>query len=465
MSGSKDKAKSRKRVAAVVISVVLLFVLSGLGVGITAAVMAFAPVKIVIDEGKTYQTIEGFGFSGAWTFQELGASAETADKAAQLLVGEDGLNMDVIRYNIGAGSIEVAGHDGDPTERRTESFFISENFRGDNAAFADPSNYDFETRDAKAMRMLKACIEKGNIKTLVLFANSPHYLLTSNGMCKGGYLPKENYGAFADQLLVTAGHFYELYGKDVRIYLSPVNEPQWGWDLSSIQEGCHYESEAMAEFCTVFLDKLDEYNSAHGTEILPELFDSGTYDVWSNKNFKNYIDALNSHGVTSRIDHVALHSYHAGNSAAKRKRFVRYAKKNLTGKAVHMSEFCVMEEGIDPSIDMGLKSLDVMLKDLTALGANQWCWWLGASNVQYEDGLIYYNSRELKENGNCDFTMTKRYSCFAQVTRYVQSGDIRIEAHTSPSTGGGVLADMRILKRGRKRRDYHPQPKGQGQKG
>ncbi len=465
MRGSENSKKTRKRIAVTVLAVVLLVVLSGLGVGISAAVAAFAPVKIVIDEDRTYQTMEGFGFSGAWTFQELGASMETADKAAQLLVGEDGLNMDVIRYNIGAGSIEVAGHDGDPTERRTESFFISEKFKGDNAAFADPDNYDFETRDANAMRMLKACIEKGNIKTLVLFANSPHYLLTSNGMCKGGYLPKENYSAFADQLLVTAGHFYEEYGKNIKIYLSPVNEPQWDWDLSSIQEGCHYEPEALAEFCTVFLDKLDKYNSAHGTEILPELFDSGTYDVWSNKNFKNYIDALNSCGVLDRIDHVALHSYHAGNSALKRKRFINYAKKHLTGKAVHMSEFCVMEEGIDPSIDMGLKSLDVMLKDLTVLGANQWCWWLGASNVQYEDGLIYYNSRELKEKGGCDFSMTKRYACFAQVTRYVQNGDVRIEAHTSPSTGGGVLADMRILKRGRKRRDYHPQPKGQGQKG
>lgn len=434
--------KAKKGLIAVFVIGATIF-LSGVGVLIYAIVAGFSPVRILLDESVTYQAFDGFGASGAWTFQLIGRNDVNANEAARLLYSDEGLMFNTLRYNIGAGTVEVDDERLFP-ERKTESFFIAERFTGDKAAFKDPNNFDFEGRDQNAMNVLRAAIATGNVKHIELFSNSPHYLLTANG--KGAStkphennLPAENYEAYADYLLTIAGYFFRTYGAEIEISLSPVNEPQWSWggneEQAHNQEGCHFDPVPLGEFYDVFMRKLKEYNATNGTNIKPDLFDSGTFtadalsNAFSSGHFRDYIKEFEKYDWFDELEHISVHSYHADDMINVRKNFVKYAEDHFANKQIHMSEVCLMLDGTDRSIDMGLKSADLMLKDLTELGASRWCWWTAIAELEFEDGLIYFDKKDLKRNKPIEFVTTKRYFCFAQFTRYIKEG-VRVKSKT-----------------------------------
>ena len=442
---SKLKSVFKKAVRPLIIVIAVLF--SGAAIFSTYfAVVSFASVKIVLDRDVKYQTMEGFGMSAAWTFQDVGVDGEAADKTAGMLFGNEGMKLDTLRFNIGAGTKEIENGYMDGRTRATESFFDSGKYTSVQS-FSDPENYDF-TRDGAAMNTFDRCIETGNVKTVVLFANSPHYLLTANGKGNGtnkfeNNLPEENYGAFADYMIIIAGYFYKKLSaleNPPQIYISPVNEPQWDWGGNdATQEGCHFDPAPLAKFYDVFYTKLKAYNEANGTNLKPDFFESGNYTISARElsKFKEYIGEFKKYPFFYELEHISVHSYGANNNERKRKTYKKYADGNLKGLSVHMSEYCVMRGGLDLGIDTGIESAGVMLKDLTLLSASQWCWWLGAATngektgAWYEDGLIYYTT----DKGRFDFFTTKRYYTLSQFTRFISAGDVRIKVATNDING------------------------------
>src|SRR5690606_3302825 len=117
-----------------------------------------------------------------------------------------------------------------------------------------PGQYDWE-RDAAARWFLRAAKEHG-VQDLIAFVNSPPRRLTANGHTYGdpgtSNLPPENYGPFTQYLLDVVRHFRDEEGIEFRM-ISPINEPQWGWDAPG-QEGCHYEPEEVRELVRTVLD-------------------------------------------------------------------------------------------------------------------------------------------------------------------------------------------------------------------
>lgn len=393
------------------------------------------PVELKIDPNARYQTMEGFGMSAAWTFQDLGDDEEACDIIAQKLYGDDGMRLNVFRYNVGAGTKET-NHGYMDDNCATESFFIAENYTSPQS-FSDPMNYDF-TRDEKAMRVFDKCLETGNIDTVVLFANSPHYLLTYNNRGNASFqyennLPRENYKAFADYMLIIGDFFNKKLAaldNPPQLYISPVNEPQWKWggDGAS-QEGCHFDPEPLAEFYDLFYNELCEYNKNAVAKIKPDFFESGNYNLYSSSRFEKYIEEFSRYPFFSELDHISVHAYGAADSRRVRREFEIYKNNHLANYKIHMSEFCVMMGGVRGGMDMGLYSASVMLKDLTMISASQWCWWLGVAEGGFEDGLLYFNKYERS------FFTTKRYSAFSQFTRYISAGDVRIGARTRDKNG------------------------------
>ena len=428
---------------------IIIFALLFLGAAIFStylAVVNFSAVKITFDAGVKYQTMEGFGMSGAWTFQDIGKDDLAAEELAKMLYGDEGMRLDVLRYNVGAGTNELDNGYKDWGTRSAESFFVAEKFTS-KQSFSDPANYDF-TRDKAAMNTFDKCLEMGSVKTVVLFANSPHYLLTANGMGNGtdiyeNNLPEGNYGAFADYMLIIADFFYEKLSaleNPPQIYISPVNEPQWKWGgAEATQEGCHFDPVPLAKFYNVFYNKLTAYNKERGADIKPDFFESGDYRVSAvgRTKFRKYVNEFKKYPFFSELEHVSVHSYNTNASKSKRRKFKNYADSNLKGLSIHMSEYCIMRGGLDFSIDTGIQTAEVMMKDLTLLSATQWCWWLGAATCGqqdgswYEDGLVYYT----KESGKFNFFTTKRYYTLSQFTRFISAGDIRIKAKTNGKNG------------------------------
>jgi len=214
--------------------------------GITSVVQLSAGNKYTIKPDTTFQTIRGFGASdaGCEGVIDLGHDSQR-NLAADWLFSKGnnqdgsfkGIGLSIWRYNLGAGSSEQGDSSliGDPY-RRTEGFLNSD------------GTYDFN-KQSGAQWMLKAAKARG-LENLIMFSNSPPVSLTKNGkafaeICHESNLATENYDAFVDYISRSLQHFETQ--KIHFDYVSPVNEPEWGWCQRDGQEGNPYTNRQISE--------------------------------------------------------------------------------------------------------------------------------------------------------------------------------------------------------------------------
>ncbi|MDE5756311.1 MAG: hypothetical protein K2I23_04405 [Clostridia bacterium] len=432
-----------KKILKVTASVIIAILLIGLAFGIYALAVTFATTSINLDTSKRYQTMQGFGASSAWIYQQLGAEEDAKFKntAMEMLYGNSGLALNTFRYNIGAGGVEV-----DPQfiERSADSFFVADNFDGSYDAFADEKNYDFQSRDQAVLDMFDRALATGNIERVIFFANSPHYLMTKNGKTHGekaydNNLKEECYEAFSQYLLVIVNHLYDnyicKYNKDIEVLISPVNEPQWKWGgEGATQEGCHFDPKPLAKFYDVFYNTLKEFNKSRDTKFEMDIFESGNYKMIlsSHTNFNEYMTEFEKYEFFEEITHISLHSYGANESVFYRENFADYMAKYYPNISVSMSEFCIMEWGVDESIDMGLRCGKVIMRDISILDATDWQWWLSIARGGYEDGLVYWLQNG---NGTSSLAVTKRYYVMGHFSKYIDKESVRISSNYSDILG------------------------------
>ena len=419
--------------AVVVVSLALFF-------GAYTLCMFFGDTAITLNADKRYQTIEGFGASSAWIYQDMdNLEPELQDEVVELLYGDGGLMLNTFRYNIGGGSNEIGGY-GEGSLNGTNSYFIADRFTGDYSVFADESNYDF-SKNPVVDAMFEKVLATGNVDQVVFFANSPHYLMTKSGKTHGAVehdnnLKEEAYGAFADYLLISVGHLYRdvvcKYDPDIKVYISPVNEPQWKWGGEGAgQEGCHYDPEPLGRFYDVFYDRLTAYNAEKGTDFVMDIFESGNYKIPDSSDVKKYLKELAKYDWFEEIDTISVHSYAADNSSYYKNVFADYMDGRYPDKKIAVSEYCVLEFGVVKDMSMGIYNAQTILRDLRDLGAVSWSWWLSVSQGDYEDGLVYWNKTA---DGNV-INKYKRYYVMGQFSRYVPEGSVRIDASYSDFLG------------------------------
>ncbi len=442
---SKDKKAthkfSKKHVVVItIISFLIISVIIGSAFGFYALGVTYGKTVITLDETRTHQVFQGFGASSAWVYQSFGLSENTKlkDDTMEALYGDSGLELNTFRYNVGAGGVEVDTYE-DPL-RGAESFFIAEKFNGDYSVFANESNYDF-TKDRGVRELFDKALSLGNIKEVVFFANSPHYLMTKNGKTHGeekmqNNLKEECYTAFSQYMLVIVNYLYKnyvcKYDSDIKIKISPVNEPQWDWGGSNAtQEGCHYDPKQLAKFYDIFYKELTQYNEKNSTNFSMDIFESGNYKFTEHKTkFKTYINEFSKYDWFDELDCISVHSYGADIEKMPRMMFNNYSKNKLSEKGVSVSEYCVLQSGISESIDMGIYSAKVLLRDLKMIDAVSWNYWLSLShkNYDYEDGLLYWDGADRVWS-------TRRYYTVGQFSKYITEGSVRISADYNDSFG------------------------------
>lgn len=420
----------KKIVLIILIPLVGIIITVGALFGISYGYLNRKNIRLDFNENETYQTFKYFGASSCWNGRLLGEeeSDDIKNEFISLAYSDEGLSLDVFRYNLGAGSYEL-DNTGYSDGAKTKSFFITENYI-DNSSFENIANYDI-SRDGGYLDILKLAILTGNVKKVVIFSNSPHYLLTKNRLTHGSSphennLLEENYQAFSHYVLICStlidSYIKSLGYLNIEIYISPVNEPQWKWDgVSSSQEGCHFDAEPLAKFYDVFYKSLKEYNKKNNTSFNMDIYESGNYKLGlaSSKN-KNYFKAFSKYKYFDEIQEISMHSYSADDNKQIKRSFYNYFKK--FDKDFVMSEYCIMQYGVDTSIDMGLRSAKVLMQDLNILNATEWHWWLAVAFGGFEDGLFYFN-RETKK-----YYFTYRYYMLAQFMKYIDTGDVRIRA-------------------------------------
>ncbi|MCR5207851.1 MAG: hypothetical protein K6C14_05170 [Eubacterium sp.] len=381
-------------------------------------------MKLYLNSAKELQKLYGFGTSACWWAQACGDS-KTQDEIAELLYGDAGLKLNIYRYNIGGGFDEENNRVSNPW-RRTESFLVYDRE-------SEVSFWDFE-RDKNAVTVMKKCLEKGNIDTLILFCNSPHYSQTSTGQASGSLLyhtcniPKMNYKKFVDYVLDVTQHFLDE-GLPVD-YISPINEPQWKWGGPNVwQEGCHYETDEVIEILHLFAE-----------EILRRKMPVKLYAPESGemlgKNEEYLLAMLKDKTVMKVCDIFAYHSYHADARVEDRYEFKRKLVSAHPKLRFDMSEWCELpNKSHTKNFKGALITARIIGQDLIYGGASSWTSWVAANNIYINptDGFDYSDAMLSGSEHFEEWTINERYYGMAHYSKFIPVGSTALDIGLRPT--------------------------------
>ena len=374
--------------------------------------------KIKFDKVSKEQEITGWGTSGCWWAQKLGA-CESAEEVTKLLFSEEGLGLNVYRYNIGGGTKD------DPDDRlwkessrAPESFLVWSEEEQDWV-------YDW-TQDAEAQKILDMVLSYGCVDTVVMFANSPHYSMCVSGNASGSWykdtsnLREDCRQAFVDYFLDITQYFIDK-GVPVK-YISPINEPQWSWgDPEWVgQEGCHYEIDEAVEVIRLFALAIKE----RGMDVKFSVLESGEVSEHAMECIeKLYADE----DIRDVLGTYAYHSYWTDRNFVKKDSFGYYLDKKFPGVEVEMSEWCELpcEHTID-DITAGLIMARTIGEDIVHTGVNSWSTWVAVNEGgDYADSMIaVYGSYE-------DYAISKRYYAMGHYTKFIPVGSYAVDMDIS----------------------------------
>lgn len=375
------------------------------------------PLKITVDTETELNTFDGFGASACWWAQVCGGS-ENAEEVAKLLFSKDGLALNIYRYNIGAGEKENPNSIISNEWRASESFYY---YDGQTNQY----KYDF-TRDANAQKMLDLALSYGVVDTVVLFANSPHYSMTVSGKASGGdeeyqsNLPPENYSKYVDYFLTITEYFLDK-GVPVK-YISPVNEPQWGWGGSyASQEGCHYEAQELYELYRLFAAEIQ----ARGLPVLLTAPESGAIGDETKEWFKAiYSDEV----IKKSLGTLSYHSYWSDDFIDRKIDFGNWLKENVPDAKVEMSEWCQLPCIADTkSIFGALTEARVIANDIQFCNINSWSAWSGVNETYIgEDGKNYSDGLLSASTDFSEIETAIRYYALAHYSKFIPSGSVQL---------------------------------------
>lgn len=378
-------------------------------------------MKIDLKSAKEMQTVKGFGTSACWWSQYC--KGQAAEDIAELLYGKSGLGLNIYRYNVGGGTDETNFRVANPW-RRTESMYCFDKE-------AEKGYYNY-SRDKTAVDFMKLCLSKGNIDTLILFANSPHWSLTGTGQASGSLLchtcnlPKMNYRKFADMFLNITEHFLSD-GLPVK-YISPINEPQWKWGGSYVwQEGCHYEAAELIEVYHIFAE-----------EIIKRGLPVKLYGPESGEMFgqtEEYLNTMLADDVIMSVtDAFAYHSYHSDGSPEARVKF----KNEIVGKhselRFDMSEWCELPNKSHTKDFKGaLITARIIGQDLVFGGAQSWTAWVAVNQTEiHEDGFDYADSFLSANDDFSEWYIAERFYAMAHFAKFIPVGSVCLDTGFFP---------------------------------
>jgi len=410
------------------------------------------PFTVTIDPAKTFQTIDHFGASDAWSCQFIGKWPDAKRNVmADLLFSRDtlasgqpkGIGLSLWRFNIGAGTAEQGDASGIKDAWRRAEGFLS-----------DDGSYNWE-KQAGQLWFLTAAKQRG-VNEFLAFPNSPPVQLTTNkkGFANNGKtnLTTSNFQAYANYISDVIVGVKNKTGI-LFDYISPMNEPQWDWSDGG-QEGTPFYNNEIASVTRYLSGALlknnltTQINVAEAGQIdyLYSAFNkTGRGDqitAFFNKNSPDYIGQL-----PNLYKAISGHSYFTTSpykEAVKKRQQLAVALKSSPDLKYWMSEYCILGDndgeikgegrnlGIDPALYVG----KLIHNDLVNANASGWHWWIAISPYDYKDGLIYVDKN--KTDGS--FTASKMLWALGNFSQFIRPGAVRVEAESGADQTGLLVS-------------------------
>lgn len=417
----------------------------------------YKEIKISLENASPFNEgkFQGWGTSFCWWANRIGYSDVLSEKAAQAMYSEDGLHMNIVRFNIGGGDdpshdhikrtdSEMPGYWKNPyvvtddgevivaaTEPMDEPDRVTVKSGNTEYSWAYDWNRDYNQRNA----LIKAKETYGDDLIVEAFSNSPPYFMTCS-LCSSGAenagsnnLRDDAYEAFARYLADVAAHYRDEWDINFQS-ITPMNEPYtsyWG-AYSEKQEGCHFDQgecqskiilalhEAMLE--DGFSDKDIIYSASDETDVSTAIM-----------SYKKLSDE--SKNVVSRID---THTYSAS-ALNVLKKLAEDDNKNLWMSETDGGDTLGKDAG---EMGAALYFADLIQRDMNGLLPSAWIMWQAIDNHISKDG---YNGKKdsgmvnlnkgywgltVTDHDKEEIILTKKYYAYGQYSKYIKPGSLII---------------------------------------
>lgn len=391
--------------------------------------------KITVSMKKRSLTADGkwagWGTSLCWWANRVGYSEKMTEKAARLFFSEEGLNLNIMRYNIGGGD--------DPTHEhitRTDSMmpgFLEK----DKETGALTWNYE---ADKRQLAILKACHKASEKDAYVeAFSNSPPYFMTVSG-CSSGHkraicnnLREDCTTSFAEYLAHVCDHIQKTYSIKINS-LAPMNEPftPYWYANSPKQEGCHVSPGKRQSNLLIETAKAMKKFSLEDTVLTASDETCTTSALFSFRKLSS--EAL------STVGRISTHTY------AKATSKIGKACREK-GMDLWMTETDWSSTSGEDAGEMGaaIWLSQKIIEDIYTLSPRAWVIWQIVASYISKDGFMGrrdmpcmfdlnggYWGCSVADIDNEDYILTQKYYAFGQFSRYIRPGMTII--HTDKSS-------------------------------
>lgn len=431
-------------------------------------------VELKADITSKNQTIRHFGSSDGWNTQFVGLYFSDAkkEKLAELLFSADkdangnpkGIGLSGWRFNIGAGTSEQGTASRISSEyRRTECFLNAD------------GTYNWNKQLGQQWFLNKAA-KTYNVPDIVGWQNSPpvQYTVRNLGFREFGdpystILKADKFNDFAKFLADVFVHFKQQ-GVNFK-YVSPVNEPQWGWTVaaaggSNTQEGTPWTNSEISnvvraigtEFSNRNVDtKIFVTEAGAITALYP-----GTGVAYNQlQTLWKDTSSLYIGNVSALSNVVSSHSYWTERNAAElvntRKTF-RDRMKTLNPKLEYWeTEYCLLGAGYQfgqasgrslTPMECGISLARVIHADLALANATGWNWWTtfefdGGTGTEEKFSLIRMSLNTGKTDGL--YRTTKLLYTLGNYSHFIRPGMIRLSTSRSDNlTDSAAVSNLMV---------------------
>lgn len=397
------------------VSVLLCGVMLLSGVGVLAEEKVYN-VRLDLNNKSPFGEFEGWGTSICWWGHHLGENltGEQLDDVVKALYDEEeGLGLNIARYNIGGGDDPNHNHQRVDDGRNMPGLTDSE------------GNWNLEN-DKGQLKALQLCVKYG-ADTVEAFSNSPPYYMTESGCSSGNHNSGENnisadkFDEFAAYLAEAVLRIQKEYGVKFDT-LEPFNESDTNyWGYEGWQEGCHIDVEDHSALIMAVRKALDERGL---TDVGVAAADET--NIWRmGENIKNvYTDE-----AVKTLSRINSHSYSVGSYE-----HLRFAALEA-GKKLYMTEYDGDGSvGGKDSGNMGpaLWFSQKITDDLKGLEPNAWVLWQAAA-MDYQGShkdTGYWNICGFDKETNT-VNKFKKYYAYMQYTKFIRPGDTLVKTDYS----------------------------------
>lgn len=370
---------------------------------------------------------EGWGTSFCWWANRIGYSDTLTQQAVQAFYDRDqGLGLNIIRYNIGGGDDPEHDHI-TRTDSDMPGYAVNPSYDEATGAYNWEYDWDADANQRNVLlQALKVCTQDAVVEG---FSNSAPYFMTNSGCSSGAQLSNRNnlkddaYNAFAQYIADVTEHYKAAYGVEFSSY-SAMNEPYtdyWG-AYSWKQEGCHFD---MGESQSKMLLALRSTLDANGLEKVQV---SGTDETSIDVQILSYGQL--SQEAKDAVDRIDTHTYGGSRREALR------TLAETEGKNLWMSEVDGGDTAGESAGEMGagLWLAQRIITDMNELRPSAWVMWQAIDNHVSAEGYQGrvdtgmpdvtggYWGLAVADHDEEQLILTMKYYAMGQFTRYIRPG-------------------------------------------